>query len=248
MATFDKKTLATVAASIVAAAGVIFGISQCSSKQDERDDKATAEAAVLNASEQLNAAAAKLDSLLNVNRAQADTIDVQSDSIVVLNDSIVALNDKIAKQDSVIVQKSDSLALVKDQLVKCRNSKKKAAPKPAQPTQPAKPVVKEPAPVKPDTVYVVKVEPAKPCPETTIPGTVVRLESSKNGGDIQVTSKNEGATIITLTNSSENSGKIIVNNGGTVVTNTYAAAIDTLAQAQKVAAGYIKTKRVVRVK
>lgn len=239
MATFDKKTLATVAASIVAAAGVIFGVSQCSSKQDERDDKATAEAAVLNASEQLNAAAAKLDSLLKVNRAQADTIDVQADSIVVLNDSIVGLNKTIA-------QKSDSLALVQGQLVQCRNSKKKpAATKPCPQPVATKP---QPAPVKKDTVYVVSVEPAKTSTEPTVPGTVVKLESSKNGGDIMVGSENNGATIITLTNSSENSGKIIVNNGGTVVTNNCATAVDTLQQVQKAAAGYIKTKRVVRVR
>lgn len=100
MPRLNKKTIAHVSAGVAAALLLAFGITQCSQKNNAQDQADNC-ASELNDSmvenrQKLEAAAAALDSLMQKNRVQADSIVVLNDSIDVLNDSICTLNGRLA--------------------------------------------------------------------------------------------------------------------------------------------------------
>ena len=217
-----KWWIVHVAAGVAVVALMAFGVTQCSSKQSERDEKETKQSELLSASGKMERAAAQIDSLMNVNRglgnairAKNQTIQVQGDSIAVLNDSIAVLN--------------DSLAVVNDKLTDCRNGKKQpVAKKPvAKKSAPVKkPVETKPVSVKKDTVVVV----VKPCGDGN---TNIKLDNSQNNGAIVVSEKKcNNGTDIKLENGSVNNGAIVVGNNNHVVVNR-AIVADTLARFNK---------------
>ena len=201
-----------VASGVVAVALVAFGMTQCSGKQSEREEKEIKKSELVRANESLDSlrvaigeARRLIGDLGDDNRAKSDTIRMQRDSIAVLNDSLGVVNGK---------------------LIDCRNSKRKPA-KPATPAKPQpKPQPKSVVAVKPDTIIIVQQPVAKP----GCGGNVnVNLNNSQNNGAI-VAGGNPCKTDIKLENGSVNNGAIVVGNGNNVVVNTLAvqAAVDTL--------------------
>lgn len=94
-----KKFWIHLGAGTVAVIVLAWGMTQCSSKQTERQEKQKTEQ---DAAKRLENAAHKIDSLLNTNRGlnqkNADLSlenEIQADSIIVLNDSIAVLNDSL---------------------------------------------------------------------------------------------------------------------------------------------------------
>ncbi|MBQ8294446.1 MAG: hypothetical protein IJX89_03610 [Alphaproteobacteria bacterium] len=238
MATRSKKWwIIHCGAGVVAAVLLAVSITQCSGKKSERHEKEKAQTEVAGAAEKLNKAAARIDSLLNVNRglgqdnrAKADTIRMQRDSIATLNDSIVVLN--------------DSLGVVNGQLTDCRNGQRKPT-KPTKPTKPCKPCrpakPTKPVVVKPDTLVVVVG------PDSVARGGNVRVEmdNSRNNGNVVIAPTNVNQTEVVLRDGSVNNGNIVVGNNNNVVVNNIA---DTLRAYQSSCAKIKVTKRIVRVK
>lgn len=235
MATRDKKWwIIHCSAGVAAAILLAFGVTQCSGKKSERDEKEKAQTEVSTAADKLNTAAAKIDSLLTANRglgadnrAKADTIRMQRDSIATLNDSIVVLN--------------DSLDIVNDQLTDCRNGKRKPT-KPTKPCKPCRPVKPtNPVVVKPDTLVVVVG------PDSVARGGNVRVEmdNSRNNGNIVVAPTNANQTEVILRDGSVNNGNIVVGNNNNVVVNN---VVDTLRAYQSSCAKIKVTKRIIRVR
>ena len=210
-----------VAAGVAAVALVAFGMTQCSGKNDARDEAAAARQEVVKAGEKIDGAVAKIDSLVNANRGLSDENRAQADTIRMQRDSIAVLN--------------DSLAVVNDQLVDCRNSKKQPVKKAPVKKEPVKkePVKVQPKPAAKDTVVVVVKEGAKKC---ATPATVVELDDSKNTGNIVVSGKC-GGTQVKLGNGSVNNGNIVVGNNNRVVLHNQVVA-DTLAR-------YAKTREII---
>lgn len=210
-----------VAAGVAAVALVAFGMTQCSGKNDARDEAAAARQEVVKAGEKIDGAVAKIDSLVNANRGLSDENRAQADTIRMQRDSIAVLN--------------DSLAVVNDQLVDCRNSKKQPVKKAPVKKEPVKkePVKVQPKPAAKDTVVVVVKEGAKKC---ATPATVVELDDSKNTGNIVVSGKC-GGTQVKLGNGSVNNGNIVVGNNNHVVLHNQVVA-DTLAR-------YAKTREII---
>lgn len=210
-----------VAAGVAAVALVAFGMTQCSGKNDARDEAATARQEVIKAGKKIDGAVAKIDSLVNANRGLSDENRAQADTIRMQRDSIAVLN--------------DSLAVVNDQLVDCRNSKKQPVKKAPVKKEPVKkePVKVQPKPAAKDTVVVVVKEGAKKC---ATPATVVELDDSKNTGNIVVSGKC-GGTQVKLGNGSVNNGNIVVGNNNHVVLHNQVVA-DTLAR-------YAKTREII---
>ncbi|MBP3340705.1 MAG: hypothetical protein IJX43_04400 [Alphaproteobacteria bacterium] len=210
-----------VAAGVAAVALVAFGMTQCSGKNDARDEVAAARQEVVKAGEKIDGAVAKIDSLVNANRGLSDENRAQADTIRMQRDSIAVLN--------------DSLAVVNDQLVDCRNSKKQPVKKAPVKKEPVKkePVKVQPRPAAKDTVVVVVKEGAKKC---ATPATVVELDDSKNTGNIVVSGKC-GGTQVKLGNGSVNNGNIVVGNNNHVVLHNQVVA-DTLAR-------YAKTREII---
>lgn len=210
-----------VAAGVAAVALVAFGMTQCSGKNDARDEAAAARQEVVKAGEKIDGAVAKIDSLVNANRGLSDENRAQADTIRMQRDSIAVLN--------------DSLAVVNDQLIDCRNSKKQPVKKAPVKKEPVKkePVKVQPKPAAKDTVVVVVKEGAKKC---ATPATVVELDDSKNTGNIVVSGKC-GGTQVKLGNGSVNNGNIVVGNNNHVVLHNQVVA-DTLAR-------YAKTREII---
>lgn len=210
-----------VAAGVAAVALVAFGMTQCSGKNDARDEAAAARQEVVKAGEKIDGAVAKIDSLVNANRGLSDENRAQADTIRMQRDSIAVLN--------------DSLAVVNDQLIDCRNSKKQPVKKAPVKKEPVKkePVKVQPKPAAKDTVVVVVKEDAKKC---ATPTTVVELDDSKNTGNIVVSGKC-GGTQVKLGNGSVNNGNIVVGNNNHVVLHNQVVA-DTLAR-------YAKTREII---
>ncbi len=217
-----------VAAGVAAVALVAFGMTQCSGKNDARDEAAAARQEVVKArqevvkaGEKIDGAVAKIDSLVNANRGLSDENRAQADTIRMQRDSIAVLN--------------DSLAVVNDQLIDCRNSKKQPVKKAPVKKEPVKkePVKVQPKPAAKDTVVVVVKEGAKKC---ATPTTVVELDDSKNTGNIVVSGKC-GGTQVKLGNGSVNNGNIVVGNNNYVVLHNQVVA-DTLAC-------YAKTREII---
>lgn len=118
----NKKVLIHTGAGIAAVILLAFGITQCSQKRSEREANDSAMRKIESnrqemqaANETLKRATCVLDSLMDANLIQAD-------SIIVLNDSIAVLN--------------DSLDLVQGQLDDCRKGKRNPTPTRPTPTRP----------------------------------------------------------------------------------------------------------------
>lgn len=229
----NKKVLIHTGAGVAAVLLLLFGVHQCSEKQDERDINKQNIEQLKNANTQLSKAA---DALKDANSKISDLAyknDVQADSIIVLNDSIVVLN--------------DSLAIVKGDLEDCRNSKKPVAP--VKKTK--KPVIVKP-----------KQEQKKEQPVINnvinnninnnvngVVGANVKLdENARNNGDITIVNGNQvpnNSTVI-LGKGAVNEGTITINNGG-VINNYYQnEKADTVKQAVKkyaAASGVVIVKR-----
>lgn len=229
----NKKVLIHTGAGVAAVLLLLFGVHQCSEKQDERDINKQNIEQLKNANTQLSKAA---DVLKDANSKISDLAyknDVQADSIIVLNDSIVVLN--------------DSLAIVKGDLEDCRNSKKPVAP--VKKTK--KPVIVKP-----------KQEQKKEQPVINnvinnninnnvngVVGANVKLdENARNNGDITIVNGNQvpnNSTVI-LGKGAVNEGTITINNGG-VINNYYQnEKADTVKQAVKkyaAASGVVIVKR-----
>lgn len=235
----NKKVLIHTGAGVAAVLLLLFGVHQCSEKQDERDinkqnieQLKDANTQLSNAADALKEANSKISDLSYANDVQADSIIVLNDSIGVLNDSIVVLN--------------DSLAVVKGDLEDCRNSKKPVAP--VKKTK--KPVIVKP-----------KQEQKKEQPVINnvinnninnnvngVVGANVKLdENARNNGDITIVNGNQApnnSTVI-LGKGAVNEGTITINNGG-VINNYYQnEKADTVEQA---AAKYAAASGVVIVK
>ncbi len=236
----NKKVLIHTGAGVAAVLLLLFGVHQCSEKQDERDINKQNIEQLKNANTQLSNAA---DALKEANSKISDLSyanDVQADSIIVLNDSIGVLNDSI-------VVLNDSLTIVKGDLEDCRNSKKPVAP--VKKTK--KPVIVKP-----------KQEQKKEQPVINnvinnninnnvngVVGANVKLdENARNNGDITIVNGNQvpnNSTVI-LGKGAVNEGTITINNGG-VINNYYQnEKADTVKQAVKkyaAASGVVIVKR-----
>lgn len=239
----NKKVLIHTGAGVAAVLLLLFGVHQCSEKQDEREvnkqnieqlkDAAAklsdANTKLSNAADALKDANSKISDLSYANEVQADSIIVLNDSIGVLNDSIVVLN--------------DSLAIVKGDLEDCRNSKKPVAP--ANKT-------KKPVSVKP------KQEQKKEQPVINnvinnninnnvngVVGANVKLdENARNTGDITIVNAAQtpnNATVV-LGKGAVNEGTITINNGG-VINNYYNDTIKQAAAKYAAASGVVIVKR-----
>ncbi|MBE6457547.1 MAG: hypothetical protein E7011_01940 [Alphaproteobacteria bacterium] len=232
MATGSRKWwIVHTAAGVAAVLLMVFGVSQCSNKNAERSENDDLKKSVVRSSAALDSARATVERVRNVNeylvrdnRAKADTIKMQRDSIIVLNDSLDVVNKK---------------------LVDCRNSKKKKQVPVKTKPQP-KPVVK-PQPAKPqpkDTVVIV-LDNTKKCNDDVR----VELDNSKNSGNIVVSKNPCQGTEVVLKNGAVNNGNIVVGDNNNVVINNNVIA-DTLNQMKQhqAAYGYIRVKRVYRVK
>ena len=232
MATGTRKwwiihTTAGVAAVLLA----VFGVSQCSQKNEECAEKQGVENTLKRTRAALDSAEMRIANVNDVNKylladnqAKADTIKMQRDSIIVLNDSLNVVNGKLND---------------------CRNSKKKttsAKPKPQPKPQQPKPVAK---PQPKDTVYVV-VHNDKQSMQKNVN---IELDNSQNSGNIVVGDKPCQSTEIVLKNGSVNNGNIVVGNNNSVIINNNVIA-DTVRQMEqaKAAYGFVRVKRVYRVK
>ena len=105
----NKKVLIHTGAGVAAVLLLLFGVYQCSEKQDEREvnnqnieQLKDANTQLSNAADALKEANSKISDLSYANDVQADSIIVLNDSIGVLNDSIVVLNDSLATRLAVM--------------------------------------------------------------------------------------------------------------------------------------------------
>ena len=233
----NKKVLIHTGAGVAAVLLLLFGVHQCSEKQDEREvnnqnieQLKDANTQLSNAADALKEANSKISDLSYANDVQADSIIVLNDSIGVLNDSIVVLN--------------DSLSIVKGDLEDCRNSKKPVAP--ANKTK--KPVSVKPKQEQKKEQPVINNVINNNINNNGYAGSNVKLdENAKNTGDITIVNAAQtpnNATVV-LGKGAVNEGTITINNGG-VINNYYQnEKADTVEQA---AAKYAAASGVVIVK
>ena len=185
-------------AGVAAVLLTMFGVAQCSQKNNEQFGKNLLNNTLNEYKQALDSATVHIKRVNDANkrldddnRAKADTIRMQRDSIIVLNDSLDVVNAK---------------------LTDCRNSGKKAVPVKPKP---------QPKPQPKDTVCV-GVLPEKKVPEYCPPHNaknVVVLDSAKNNGNVVVEKNACGDTEITLKNGAVNNGNIVVGNNNNVIIN-----------------------------
>lgn len=213
MAKFDKKWwFVHVPATVVVAGLIAFGVTKCNRLENLKQQTTDSVENMANATEKLNQAAAKIDSLFVVSNAKSDTIRQLKVVVEKQHDSIVGLN----KSLSLTTKK---LKVVKAQLEDCENNKKAQQ---QQAKKSSKPKAKKPAAAKPT---VAKKPVAKPVHQVVVQAVdtcsngnaTVRVSASENSGNIVVTGRNN-ATVI-LENSSANSGNIIVGDNNVVQIN-----------------------------
>lgn len=224
MATHNKKWwIIHCSAGVVTAILLAVGVTQCTGKLSEREQKEKAQREFVEASRQIEGVTTKVDSLLRANRglqqdnwAKADTIRMQRDTIIA---------------------QCDSIAVLQDSLDDCRNGKKRCPG-----AGPRKPVVKPtpaPAPVKKpsrDTLVVIHENKPVVNDDSNCGGTVVKIGdgASNNGVLVNGGCKNNG-TSVTIGNNS-NGNVVTVNNG---IINYYNGnQADTLARAADTLARY----------
>lgn len=164
-----------------------------------KSEKEQATSAVNVATEKLNQATAKMDSLFVVNGdlkqdnlAKSDTIREQKKIISAQQDSIAGLNKTVADKDS-------QLKVVAAELEDCKQNK--TAIKKSNPTK--KPVVV--------SRPVVQVVDTVSNPNSS--AALVRVNASENSGNIIV---NGAPATVVLDNQSVNSGNIIVGNNNNI--------------------------------
>ena len=164
-----------------------------------KSEKEQATSAVNVATEKLNQATAKMDSLFVVNGdlkqdnlAKSDTIREQKKIISAQQDSIAGLNKTVADKDS-------QLKVVAAELEDCKQNK--TAIKKSNPTK--KPVVV--------SRPVVQVVDTVSNPNSS--AALVRVNASENSGNIIV---NGAPAAVVLDNQSVNSGNIIVGNNNNI--------------------------------
>lgn len=200
MARFDKKWwLGHVAATTFVVGLVVLCVPGCNKSKDAEEEKEQATSAVNVATEKLNQATAKMDSLFVVNGdlkqdnlAKSDTIREQKKIISAQQDSIVGLNKTVADKDG-------QLKVVAAELEDCKQNKT---------------VIKKSKPTKKPVVVsrpVVQVVDTVSNPNSS--AALVRVNASENSGNIIV---NGAPAAVVLDNQSVNSGNIIVGNNNNI--------------------------------
>lgn len=196
MAKFDKRWLFIhVPATLVVAGLIVFGVSKCNRLEDAKATRDSATNAVNLATDKLNQAIAKMDSLKNVGVKKSDTIRQLKNDIVIYQDSIVELNDSIKGLNTSLNEKNKDLKTVKAELEDCKRNKAAARRSNGA-----------------NNRTVVRAErPVDTCSNTT---ARVQVNGSENSGNIIVTGANNAAVV--LENNAVNSGNIIVGNGNNI--------------------------------
>lgn len=229
MAKFDKKWwFVHVPATVVVAGLIAFGVTKCNRLENLKQQTTDSVENMANATEKLNQAAVRIDSLFVVGKAKSDTIRQLKVVVEKQHDSIVGLNKSLSTT-------TKKLKVVKAQLEDCENNKKvqqqqakkSSKPKTKKPAVTKKPVAKP--------VHQVVVQAVDTCSNGN---ATVRVSASENSGNIVVTGRNN-ATVI-LENSSANSGNIIVgdnnvvqiNGNNSVRVNDTVRAVDTVPAAE----------------
>ncbi|MBQ2845134.1 MAG: hypothetical protein IJE79_03910 [Alphaproteobacteria bacterium] len=234
MAKFDKKWwFVHVPATVVVAGLIAFGVTKCNRLENLKQQTTDSVENMANATEKLNQAAAKIDSLFVVDKAKSDTIRQLKVVVEKQHDSIVGLNKSLSAT-------TKKLKVVKAQLEDCENNKKaqqQQAKKSSKPKAKKPAVAKKPEAKKPEAkpVQQVVVQAVDTCSNGN---ATVRVSASENSGNIVVTGRNN-ATVI-LENSSANSGNIIVgdnnvvqiNGNNSVRVNDTVRAVDTVPAAE----------------
>ena len=204
MAKFDKKWwFIHVPATFVVAGLIMFGVSKCNRLEDAEATRDSANNAASLATDKLNQAIAKIDSLFivqdslkNVGVKKSDTIRQLKNDIVIYQDSIVELNDSIKGLNKSLKKKDKALKTVKAELEDCKRNQA-AATNNARRSNRA------------NNRTVVRSERAvDTCSNTT---ARVLVNGSENSGNIIVTGADNAAVV--LENNAVNSGNIIVGNG-----------------------------------
>ncbi len=225
MATHNKKWwIIHCSAGVVTAILLTVGITQCTGKLSEREQKEAAKRELVNASRKIDGIANKVDSLLNANNGLREDNNAKADTIRMQRDTIIA--------------QRDSIANLQDSLADCRNGKKRC---PVKPVPVKKPVVKptpvKPKPVKPSRDTLVVIHENKPVvnDDSNCGATIVKIGdgASNNGVLVNGGCQNNG-TSVTIGNNSN--GNVVTVNNGTInyyngnPTDSLANATDTLAR------------------
>lgn len=207
MAKFDKKWwFIHVPATFVVAGLIVFGVSKCNRLEDAEATRDSASDAASLATDKLDQAIARMDSLFavqdslkNVGVKKSDTIRQLKKDIVIYQDSIVELNDSIKGLNKSLKKKDKALKTVKAELDDCKRNQA-AATNNARRSNGT------------NNRTVVRSERAvDTCSNTT---ARVRVNGSENSGNIIVTGVDNASVV--LENNAENSGNIIVGNGNNI--------------------------------
>lgn len=207
MAKFDKKWLFIhVPATVVVAGLIMFGVSKCNRLEDAEATRDSASNAASLATDKLNQAIAKMDSLFTVQDSlkkvgvkKSDTIRQLKNDIVIYQDSIVELNDSIKGLDKSLKKKDKALKTVKAELDDCKRNQAAATNNARRSNGTNKRTV------------VRGERPVDTCSNTT---ARVQVNGSKNSGNIIVTGVNNASVV--LENDAVNSGNIIVGSGNNI--------------------------------
>lgn len=226
MATHNKKWwIIHCSAGVVTAILLTVGITQCTGKLSEREQKEAAKRELVNAGRKIDGIANKVDSLLNANNGLREDNNAKADTIRMQRDTIIA--------------QRDSIANLQDSLADCRNGKKRC---PVKPVPVKKPVVKptpvKPTPVKPSRDTLVVIHENRPVVRDTANcggATIVKIGdgASNNGVLVNGGCQNNG-TSVTIGNNSN--GNVVTVNNGTInyyngnPADSLSNAADTLAR------------------
>lgn len=207
MAIFDKKWLFIhVPATVVVAGLIMFGVSKCNRLEDAEATRDSASNAASLATDKLNQAIAKMDSLFTVQDSlkkvgvkKSDTIRQLKNDIVIYQDSIVELNDSIKGLNKSLKKKDKALKTVKAELDDCKRNQAAATNNARRSNRT-------------NNRTVVRAERSvDTCSNAT---ARVQVNGSENSGNIIVTGVNNASVV--LENDAVNSGNIIVGNGNNV--------------------------------
>ena len=183
----DKRFWSHVAAGTVAVIAIVFGVKQCSDKQDARQVAQQWRAEVNKKNEIMTEASSVLASA----REEIDILENEND----------ALRDTIAVRDSTIAVLRDSLDICQGKKKECIPCKKKATPAKKKPvakkTVSAKPVAAKPAVFVTKDTVIVSADAPKPSQGVIVNGDnngqiiinangIVNANGNVNGHDNQV--------------------------------------------------------------
>lgn len=212
MAKFDKKWwFVHVPATVVVAGLIMFGVSKCNRLEDAEATRDSASNAASLATDKLNQAITKMDSLFTVQDSLRKVGVKKSDTIRQLKVVVEKQHDSIVGLNKSLSATTEKLKVVKAQLEDCENNKKaqqqqakkSSKPKTKKPAVTKKPVAK--------SVQQVVVQAEDTCSNAT---ARVRVNGSKNSGNIIVTGVNNASVV--LENDAVNSGNIIVGSGNNI--------------------------------